>query len=245
METRRPERWRTLAIALAVMLTAACTVWLASGLVRRPSGSIPPAARSPNAGDTLGDPPGHDTIPRSETADSAALFEREDPAPLEMPATLADSSIEAVARVVEMRELAMPVAGVTPDRLIDTYNQARSEGRVHNAIDIMAPLGTPVVAVADATVLKLFESVNGGTTLYLLDDDGRTVYYYAHLDRYADGIQEGRRVRRGETIAFVGDTGNATPGNFHLHFEITIVDDPKTFYRGASINPYPILRRAR
>lgn len=138
--------------------------------------------------------------------------------------------------------LLIPVAGVRPEQLRDTFTEARSEGRVHDAIDIPAPLGTPVVAVADGRVIKLFQSQRGGTTIYQLDPDNKTVYYYAHLERYADGLTEGHFARRGEVIAYVGDTGNAGTGNYHLHFSILIVSDPKRYWDGTNINPYPLLR---
>lgn len=125
----------------------------------------------------------------------------------------------------------------------DTYNNARSEGRVHNAIDIIAPRGTPVLAVADGRIVKLFNSVPGGITIYQLADDNRTIYYYAHLDRYADGLSEGYVARRGETIAYVGDTGNAGSGNYHLHFSVSHVSDPKRYWDGVNVNPYPLLKK--
>jgi murein DD-endopeptidase MepM/ murein hydrolase activator NlpD len=138
--------------------------------------------------------------------------------------------------------LQIPVAGVRPEQLHDTFQAARSEGRSHDAIDIPAPRGTPVLAAADGRIVKLFQSVPGGTTIYQLDPDNRTIYYYAHLDRYADGLAEGQVVRRGEVIAYVGDTGNAGPGNTHLHFQIYRVADPKHFWTGENLNPYPLLR---
>jgi murein DD-endopeptidase MepM/ murein hydrolase activator NlpD len=141
-------------------------------------------------------------------------------------------------------QLLIPVAGVRPEQLRDTFKESRSEGRAHDAIDIAAPRGTPVLAVADGRIIKLFQSVPGGTTLYQLAPDNRTVYHYAHLDRYADGIAEGRMVRRGEVIAYVGDTGNAGAGNYHLHFSILLVLDPKRYWDGVNINPYPLLRGA-
>jgi peptidoglycan LD-endopeptidase LytH len=141
--------------------------------------------------------------------------------------------------------LLIPVAGVRPEELRDTFEAARSEGRRHDAIDIQAPRGTPVLAAADGRVVKLWQSVPGGTTLYQLDPDGRTVYYYAHLDRYADGLAEGHFARRGEVIAYVGDTGNAGPGNYHLHFSVLIVADPKRYWDGANINPYPLFQGKR
>jgi murein DD-endopeptidase MepM/ murein hydrolase activator NlpD len=131
---------------------------------------------------------------------------------------------------------------VRPEQLRDTFQEARSEGRVHDAIDIPAPRGTPVLAAADGRIVKLFESQRGGTTIYQLDPDNKTVYYYAHLERYADGLAEGHFARRGEVIAYVGDTGNAGAGNYHLHFSILIVSDPKRYWDGTNINPYPLLR---
>jgi murein DD-endopeptidase MepM/ murein hydrolase activator NlpD len=105
--------------------------------------------------------------------------------------------------------LAMPVRGVRPEQLRDTYTDPRSGGRVHNAIDIMAPRGTPVLAAEDGTILKLRTGGIGGVTVYQLGADGRTLYYYAHLQRYAAGMREGLPVWKGQVIAYVGDTGNA------------------------------------
>jgi murein DD-endopeptidase MepM/ murein hydrolase activator NlpD len=140
------------------------------------------------------------------------------------------------------RPLLIPVAGVRPEDLVDTYTHARSEGRRHDAIDIMAPHGTLVLAAAEGTVLKLFQSEQGGITLYQLDPDQRTLYYYAHLDRYAPGIAEGMRLRQGDTVGYVGDTGNAGAGNYHLHFEISTTQDPAQYWGGTPTNPYPLLR---
>lgn len=140
------------------------------------------------------------------------------------------------------QKLLIPVAGVRAEELRDTFSEARSEGRVHDAIDIPAPRGTPVLAAADGRILKLFQSERGGTTIYQLDPDNKTIYYYAHLERYADGLAEGHNAKRGEVIAYVGDTGNAGAGNYHLHFSILIVSDPKRYWDGTNINPYPLLR---
>ena len=142
-----------------------------------------------------------------------------------------------------MSGLIIPVAGVRADQLLDTFSAARGEGRVHDAIDIMAPKGTPVLAVAAGRVLRLFQSKAGGTTIYQLSVDEKFIYYYAHLDRYADDLIEGRFVTQGQTIAFVGDTGNAGTGNYHLHFSIAETSDPKRWWEGVNINPYPLLRK--
>ena len=141
--------------------------------------------------------------------------------------------------------LLIPVEGIRPDQLQDTFKDSRSEGRVHDAIDIIAPRGTPVLAATDGRVVKLFNSVKGGITFYqLAAADEHYVLYYAHLERYADGLAEGHFARRGETVGYVGDTGNATPGNTHLHFQIYRVADPKRFWTGENLNPYPLLRGA-
>jgi peptidoglycan LD-endopeptidase LytH len=139
--------------------------------------------------------------------------------------------------------LIIPVAGVTSDQLLDTFSAARGDGRVHDAIDIAAPKGTPVLAVAAGKILRLFQSKAGGTTIYQLSGDEKFIYYYAHLERYADGLYEGRFVIQGETIAHVGDTGNAGAGNYHLHFSIAMTSDPKRWWEGVNINPYPLLRK--
>jgi peptidoglycan LD-endopeptidase LytH len=140
-------------------------------------------------------------------------------------------------------KLIIPVSGVKPDQLLDTFTDSRSEGRVHDAIDIPAPAGTPVLAATDGEIIKLFQSERGGTTIYQLSPDKKLVFYYAHLQRYADGMEVGRIARQGEVIAFVGDTGNAGAGNYHLHFSVSIVADPKRYWEGQNINPYPLLRR--
>jgi murein DD-endopeptidase MepM/ murein hydrolase activator NlpD len=140
-------------------------------------------------------------------------------------------------------KLIIPVAGVKPDQLLDTFADARSEGRIHDAIDIPAPAGTPVLAAADGEIVKLFQSERGGTTIYQLSSDRKLIFYYAHLQRYADGLTVGKFVKQGEVIAYVGDTGNAGTGNFHLHFSIAIVADPKRYWEGTNINPYPLLRQ--
>ena len=145
------------------------------------------------------------------------------------------------ANFVGRVNLIVPVAGVRPDQLLDTFDDARSEGRVHDAIDIPAAAETPVLAATDGKILKLFQSERGGTTIYQLSADQQLVFYYAHLSRYADGLVEGAAVKQGQVIAYVGDTGNAGPGNYHLHFSIATISDPKRYWEGTNINPYPLL----
>ncbi len=142
-------------------------------------------------------------------------------------------------------ELIIPVAGVKPEQLIDSFSDSRSEGRIHDAIDIPSPLGTPVLASADGEIVKFFDSELGGITIYQISTDRKFIFYYAHLQKRADDVKVGDMVKRGRTIGFVGDTGNAGAGNYHLHFSIAIVTDPKRYWEGTSINPYPILRAGK
>jgi murein DD-endopeptidase MepM/ murein hydrolase activator NlpD len=137
--------------------------------------------------------------------------------------------------------VAIPVAGISRAQLKDHFDDARG-GRVHRAIDIQAPRGTPVLAAIDGEVLKLFLSNAGGITLYQVDDSGTIIYYYAHLDGYAEGIAEKKRLRRGEILGYVGTTGNAPPNTPHLHFAIERIASRKEWWRGQPINPYPLLR---
>jgi murein DD-endopeptidase MepM/ murein hydrolase activator NlpD len=141
--------------------------------------------------------------------------------------------------------LPVPVEGISRQQLRDTYNQSRSQGRTHHAIDIHAPRGTPVIAVVDGTIRKLHSGARGGLAIYLMDDDGTTRYYYAHLDGYAQGLHEGQRVERGEVIGYVGDTGNASPGDYHLHFSVAILDSPSRWWEGENLNPYDLLAGRR
>jgi murein DD-endopeptidase MepM/ murein hydrolase activator NlpD len=137
--------------------------------------------------------------------------------------------------------LALPVVGVKPGELVDTFDAARSAGRRHDAIDIMANEGTPVIAAADGTIEKLFNSVRGGITIYERSADQKWIYYYAHLYAYAPGLAEGQQVKRGQVIARVGHTGDANAAGPHLHFAINAMAPGERWWNGTPINPYPIL----
>jgi murein DD-endopeptidase MepM/ murein hydrolase activator NlpD len=163
------------------------------------------------------------------------------------PAPAAPASVPTVAAppapiVLAPSGLALPVAGVKPEQLVDTYSAARAGGRVHDATDIMAPRGTAVVAAAPGTVEKLFFSRGGGgITAYVRSPDGQWQYYYAHLDAYAPGLHEGQIVKRGDPIGLVGSTGDASPEAPHLHFAINRMAPGQRWWQGSPINPYPLL----
>ena len=143
--------------------------------------------------------------------------------------------------------LAIPVAGIKATQLSDTFTQARAGGsRVHDAIDIMADRGTPVLAAAPGKVEKLFNSKGGGgITVYVRSADGQWIYYYAHLDRYAPGLTEGQSIQRGTPLGTVGSTGNANPAGPHLHFAIHRMSPGEKWYQGSAVNPYPLLAGKR
>jgi murein DD-endopeptidase MepM/ murein hydrolase activator NlpD len=147
------------------------------------------------------------------------------------------------APVSAQGSLIIPVAGVSRSQLTDTWGQARSQGRVHQGIDIMAAQSTPVIAAADGRIAKFFDSARGGITIYEFDTSVRFVYYYAHLSGRAPGLAEGDAVRQGEVIGFVGMTGNAPVP--HLHFEVEQLGAQKHWWQGEAMNPYPLLMAGR
>ena len=139
------------------------------------------------------------------------------------------------------RHLLLPVKGYDPAKLHDTFDETRGGIRKHEALDIMAPRGTPVIAADDGVIIKLFRSLAGGITIYEADPSEKFVYYYAHLDRYRDGLREGEAVHRGDVIGYVGSTGNATANAPHLHFTIFLLGPEKKWWRGKAVNPFPYL----
>lgn len=254
-------RARVLLLAAAVFAAIAALVWYLSYAYwaqpvtpLRPSRpetvepTKPDATQSPSA-----TPQTPATAPSGEALETPAPSPTptDQPGPTPTPQTLSQPQPQGapsgdVASVLASMRLLIPVQGVKAEELRDTFTDSRSEGRVHDAIDIMAPRNAPVIAAADGRIVKLFRSEKGGITLYqLAAADEHIVFYYAHLERYADGLTEGHVARRGETLAYVGDTGNAAPGNTHLHFQIYRVADPKHFWTGDNVNPYPILRAAQ
>lgn len=183
-----------------------------------------------------------DTIPAHETEKPAvtplpipSISETAEPVPT-------PTANESYYDRYPAHSLVIPVKGIKRDQIIDNYNDVREETRVHSAIDIAAPQGTPVVAAADGEIAKFFDSDKGGITIYQYSADKKLVYYYAHLQKRADNISEKEFIRRGTVIGFVGDTGNAGAGNFHLHFAVYVIDDPNRYFEGTSINPFPLLK---
>ena len=228
-------------LALALLLA---TVNLAWWLLR--GGDGPLWRANPTADASAG------TIAAPATPDSAATHAfaatAAPPAPSDAgartaapaPPPAAASSI-APPTAASPSGLMVPVQGVRPDQLHDTFGDARGSERRHEALDIMAPAGTPVLAVADGHVEKLFDSERGGLTIYQFEDTGTWCYYYAHLQAYAPGLAEGQAVERGEVIGYVGSSGNADPAAPHLHFAVFALTPERQWWKGEAINPYPLL----
>lgn len=194
-----------------------------------PGNAIPAAVPAPPSAvgdEAIAPPPVDPPTPLPATAGGAAPVAPQSATPASPPSDA----------------LLLPVAGISPSQLTDTFNDARGGGtRVHEALDIMAPRGTPVLAAVDGKVEKLFNSDAGGLTVYQFDPTGTYCYYYAHLDTYAAGLREGQLLKRGDVIGTVGSTGNANPDGPHLHFAIFLLGPEKRWHEGTPVNPYPLL----
>jgi peptidoglycan LD-endopeptidase LytH len=152
-------------------------------------------------------------------------------------------AVQNVREPIGRRELIVPIKGVSVNRLVDTWGAPRDGGRHHEGIDIIVPAWTPVRAAASGTIVKLYSSSRGGVTVYQTDTSGRLILYYAHLNGYVPGLREGMRVKQGQEIAFVGQTGNATVP--HLHFEVQRAGAAGQWWRAEAVNPYLALRDGR
>jgi murein DD-endopeptidase MepM/ murein hydrolase activator NlpD len=234
-----------LSIALIAVLAwiAAGTDNLADGVPTakpRAMGAAPPIPRpATTTAARLGGQPS-DTPPPIEPAVPAVVM-----APIATatapPAAVANGTAPTMRDLDAPRPMTIPVAGVDRSALRDMFDEVRGNRR-HEAIDILAPRGTPVIAADDGVVKKLFTSVPGGLTVYEFDPDERFCYYYAHLDGYAAGLHEGQVLRRGEVLGYVGTTGNAPKNAPHLHFALIRLDPDRRWWKGTYVNPYPLLR---
>ena len=148
------------------------------------------------------------------------------------------SALLAFGATSSILDMTPPIRGLVRADLRDTFGEFHN-GHRHEAIDILEPRGTPVHAVVSGTIRKLFLSKPGGNTIYKFDETGVYCYYYAHLDRYVEGLREGVRVERGDVIGFVGSTGNADARTPHLHFAIFELEQQRQWWKGKAVNPYP------
>ena len=138
--------------------------------------------------------------------------------------------------------LMVPVDGIEPRRLPDTFYEKRDGVRIHEAQDIIAPRGTPVLAAIDGKILRMSQNTLGGITLYAIDSDDHYVFYYAHLDHYSDIVTVGREVRQGEVLGYVGTSGNAPPDTPHLHFQVMRkAEGHRDWWNGTPIDVRPFM----
>lgn len=215
------------ALALAVLVRSCAREWPRFGAATAPAADVArPDERSA----------GRESAPDSPASAAAARLEPE-------TAAAGDSPAPGSRPIEDLRSrlLALPVEGVTAAQLQPSFEQTRGERR-HEAIDILAPAGTPVYAVEGGRIAKLFVSDRGGLTIYQFDPLERYAYYYAHLSRYASGLQEGQQISRGEVIGYVGVSGNAPPDTPHLHFAIFELGPEKRWWEGRPIDPFLVWR---
>jgi len=223
---------KKIAFVLGAAVLAALA-WIAAGTTPNVTNLPPPAHVQSAVAAGVGS---RESEIRTETPSSASASSLRPPTPDSRPPQITDAP----------RPLIMPVAGIDPSSIHDMFDELRGGStRRHDALDILAPRGTAVVAADDGTVKKLFTSVPGGLTVYEFDPDQRYCYYYAHLDAYAPGLHEGQLLRRGDPVGYVGTTGNAPKDTPHLHFAVIRLDPDKRWWTGTPINPYPLLYRAR
>lgn len=224
---------RVLTIVVTATLTSAAWI-VAGGSLMEFSGSSGQVETTRPADAAPSPPPLEGSFPSPETSDLGGQTA--------FPSGL-DRNSASPMDVRQGKEMMIPVLNIRAADLTDTFSDSRGSGqRLHEAIDIMAPEGTSVVAAAPGTVEKMFISDAGGKTLYIRSADRLTVHYYAHLAEYADGLKEGQRVRRGQRIGTVGSTGNASPDAPHLHFSIMRTTQDAAWWEPANaVNPYPIL----
>jgi murein DD-endopeptidase MepM/ murein hydrolase activator NlpD len=183
-----------------------------------------------------------DTIPPFVPVDSALMHRAIDATKLP-PATVGNAPSAGNADLALLRnELSVPIGNLPAAALHDTYAELRGGTRPHEALDILAPRGTPVLSAAKGRVLKLFNSKPGGLMVYATDSSERFILLYGHLDAYAPGLKDGQALTQGQPIGIVGTTGNAPANTPHLHFAIARAVDVKQWWKGTPVNPYPLLR---
>ena len=227
---RRPGLWIAL---IAVLLLVNITWWVRQGGARIERSATPAAAIGVVAPSRVDTPPAHTATPATV-----------EPPAVPPPDSTTVRAAPPAAVATPSDRLLLPVQGIELSDIHDTFNDARGSERRHEALDIMAPAGTPVLAVADGTIEKLFTSDAGGLTIYQFEPTGRFSYYYAHLQAYAPGLAQGARVHRGDVLGTVGSTGNADPAAPHLHFAIFRLTPAREWWTGEPVNPYPLLRGA-
>ncbi|HEY4223744.1 MAG TPA: M23 family metallopeptidase [Myxococcota bacterium] len=166
------------------------------------------------------------------------------PAPTGDRNAVAAPERDAALETLRERGLLVPVKGVVASQIPDTYDAARDGARVHNAQDILAKRGTPVLAADDGTILHIGQNTLGGKVIWTTDPTRRFAFYYAHLDHYAKGLRDGQQISRGDVLGYVGTTGNAPKDTPHLHFQVVRIVSGKRYSEGPPLNPLPLFTPA-
>ena len=158
----------------------------------------------------------------------------------------AASAARGATEIEALREmdLMVPVDGITPAQIPDTYWSKRDGGRLHRAADIMAAKGTPVVSSVEGAVLKVGRNTTGGIVVYTTDSERRFVFYHAHLDKVAEGLADGSTLRQGDVLGYVGTSGNALPNAPHLHFQVMRMPADGRYWEGMPVDARPFLLKA-
>lgn len=211
----------------------------------RPAVVVAPAVVSAPGAAAAGQPLPPDQLP-SPAAPVVSTDLTEAELPIRPPQTfpvpeLGAQATAQPAATTPADKLTIPVEGIKHAQLSDNFDQPRGKERHHEALDIMAPKGTRVIAVADGKIAKLFNSKPGGLTVYQFDPSEKLAYYYAHLDKYAENLKEGQEIKRGDLVGYVGVTGNSSPNAPHLHFAVIELTPEKQWWKGTPINPYPLM----
>jgi len=159
----------------------------------------------------------------------------------EPPSRRGGESTMTDVEYLSARHLMVPVAGADMSKVEDSFLDGRDGERVHHAIDILAPRGTPILSADDGKILRMSNNTVGGITMYTVDPTNRIVYYYAHMDHYNDAMSPGRTISRGDTLGYVGTTGNAPKDTPHLHFQIMRWPADGKYWNGEPIDPFEFL----
>jgi peptidoglycan LD-endopeptidase LytH len=229
MTLRRREAGRLMSVLVASCAAAVMPGWWSRGSSPVPFVSMMSAVAPATSSPGLVDPP----LPLAQSTPAPAIGGA--------GATSRDSDEAAIAALRNHR-LRVPIDNAEVERLKGMFGESRNGNPAHEAVDILAPRDTPIHAVDDGTIAKLFTSNTGGLTIYQFDPDQRFCFYYAHLERYASGLGEGQRVTRGEVIGFVGTSGNAPANTPHLHFAIFELGPDHRWWSGRPIDPYLVLK---
>jgi peptidoglycan LD-endopeptidase LytH len=232
--------WATMIVIVALWWLGAWALGARTSSASQPIASVQGQAHV-DSRTARGRVPFDKSVARSADNAIPTPADRPMPAPEDAEFAVALKAAGGEVEALRAKDLLVPVAGVDRTALASTFDDARGGGRLHEAMDILAPRGTPVVAALDGRIVKLFTSAAGGLTIYQFDAEEEFCYYYAHLDSYASNLSEGELATRGQTIGYVGTTGNAPPGTPHLHFAIFKLGPDKRWWEGDAIDPFLVL----